>query len=435
MTDDQEGRSHASPRPIRLADERHQGFGGRTRVARAFRHRTFVVLWSSMLVYRVGFWVGSITFQWLVARTTDTSPLMLGLLSFFNLIPMLLLSPLSGVLADRIDRRHIMVVTQAFVAVVAGFLAVLIATGHGDSLPALFTFAFVFGIAMAFNAPANQAAVANAVPREDLGSAISLNAIAMNLSRIAGPALAGPMLIAWGAGPTFGLWALMSLAGAVALGRITFTPYEPEVNTHGVFRRIADGIDHARDRSPALLALALVGAVSALGTSYVAVIAVIAYDTLGQGDRAFTMLVSFTGIGAIIGALFAGHRNLTPSLSHVAWWAAAYGLVQGAFAMSRSLALSLMLIALVGGLNFYVMTSLNTLLQHLIAEAKRGRVMSLFMLAWAGLYPVGSLGLGALGQAVSLPAALLAFALVLSAFSVWVATREPSREMLPIQSG
>ena len=393
---------------------------GRAFVMRAFRRRSFTILWTTMLLYRVGFWVGAITFQWLVARLTDNSPLMLGLLAFFNLIPMLVITPLGGVVADRLDRRQVMVVTQFSMGAVAGLLALLVVVGRADSVVVLFCFAFVFGVVLSFNAPANQAAIANSVPDEDLGSAVSLNAIGLNLARIGGPALAGPIILAWGAGASFGLWALVSLVATVGISRIAFRPYEPEVDSLGVLGRIAQGFEHVRERRHALLALGLVAVVAIFGTSYSSVIAVIAYDTLGQGDGGFTLLFVFTGIGAMAGALVAGARRLPLNLPRLALWAAAYGLVQAAFAMSRSLWMALALIALVGGLNFFLMTSLNVLLQHLAAEAKRGRVMSLFMLAWGGLHPIGSLSLGFVGELISVPTALVVFALVLIGFSLWV---------------
>ena len=386
----------------------------------AFRHRGFTVLWSSMLLYRLGFWIGSITFQWLVARVTDNSPLMLGLLAFFNLIPMLVMTPIGGVVADRLGRSQIMVVTQFFMAAAAGLLTLLVVLGRADSLFVLFSFAFVFGVVLSFNAPANQAAVANSVPDEDLRSAISLNSIGLNLARIGGPALAAPLILAWGAGASFGLWALVSVIAAIGIWTITLRPYEPEADSLGVMARIAQGFDHVRERPPALLALTLVAVVTVFGQSYSAVVAVIAYDTLGAGDRAFTLLVTFTGIGAMLGALAAGTGRLSLSLPRLTMWAVGYSVVQAAFGMSRTLWLSLVLIAVVGGLNFFLMTSLNVLLQNLTAESKRGRVMSLFMLAWGGLYPVGGLAVGFVGELITVPNTLVLFAGVLIVLSLGI---------------
>ncbi len=373
-----------------------------------------------MLLYRLGFWIGSITFQWLVARVTDNSPLMLGLLAFFNLIPMLVMTPIGGVVADRVGRSQIMVVTQFFMAAAAGLLTLLVVLGRADSLFVLFSFAFVFGVVLSFNAPANQAAVANSVPDEDLRSAISLNSIGLNLARIGGPALAAPLILAWGAGASFGLWALVSVIAAIGIWTITLRPYEPEPDTLGVMGRIAQGFDHVRERPPALLALTLVAVVTVFGQSYSAVVAVIAYDTLGAGDRAFTLLVTFTGIGAMLGALAAGTGRLSLSLPRLTMWAVGYSVVQAAFGMSRTLWLSLVLIAVVGGLNFFLMTSLNVLLQNLTAESKRGRVMSLFMLAWGGLYPVGGLAVGFVGELITVPNTLVLFAGVLIVLSLGI---------------
>lgn len=373
-----------------------------------------------MLFYRLGFWIGSITFQWLVARLTDNSPLMLGFLAFFNLIPMLVITPIGGVVADRVGRGQILVVSQFLMSAAAGLLTLLVVLGRAESVAVLFAFAFAFGVVLSFNAPANQAAVANSVPQTDLRSAIALNSIGLNLARIAGPALAGPVILAWGAGASFGMWALVSVMAAIGVSTLTLTPYEPEADSLGVMRRIVQGFEHIRARPPALLALTLVAVLTIFGQSYSAVVAVIAFDTLAQGDRAFTLLVTATGIGAMVGALVAGTGRLPSSLPRLAMWTVGYSMVQVAFGLSRSLWTALFFIALVGGLNFFLMTSLNVLLQHLTAESKRGRIMSLFMLAWGGLYPVGGLAVGFVGELISVPTTLVVFAAVLSVLSLWI---------------
>ena len=381
-----------------------------------------------MLFYRLGFWIGSITFQWMVARVTDNSPLMLGLLAFFNLIPMLVVTPVGGVVADRVGRGQILVVSQFFMSAAAGLLTLLVVLGRAESVSVLFAFAFVFGVVLSFNAPANQAAVANSVPQADLRSAISLNSIGLNLARIAGPALAGPVILAWGAGASFGMWALVSVMATLGISTITLTPYEPEADSLGVVRRIVQGFEHLRDRPPALLALTLVAVLTIFGQSYSAVVAVIAFDTLGQGDRAFTLLVTATGVGAMVGALAAGTGRLPSSLPRLAMWTVGFALVQAALGMSRSLGAALVFISLVGGLNFFLMTSLNVLLQHLTAESKRGRIMSLFMMAWGGLYPIGGLAVGFVGERISVPTTLVVFAAVLAVLSLWIgwAARSPA---------
>ena len=402
-------------------------FAGQVRRSRwvsvlgAFRHRGFTVLWSSMLLYRVGFWVGWLTFQWMVARVTDNSPLMLGLLAFFNLIPMLLVTPVGGVVADRMSRGRILVVTQVFMGVAAGALTLLLVLGRADSVAVLFAFAFLFGVVISFNAPANQAAVANSVPDEDLRSAISLNSIGLNLARIGGPALAGPVILAWGAGAAFGLWAAVSVAAAAGISTITLRPYEPESDAPGVMRRIAQGFEHIRARPPGMLVLKLVAVLTIFGQSYSAVVAVIAFDTLGQGEGGFTLLVTSTGIGALVGALAAGSGRVPSSIPRLAMWAVGFAAVLAALGLSRSLWLSLVLIGLAGGLNFFLMTSLNVVLQNLTVETKRGRVMSLYMLAWGGLYPIGGLAVGFVGEMISVPGALVLFASILAALCLWIA--------------
>ena len=149
---------------------------------------------------------------------------MLGLLSFFSSIPMLVVTPFVGVVADRLDRKRLIIANQASMGVAAAVISYLVITGRAESVLMMFGFSLVFGVGLAFSIPINHAAVANSVPHEDLRSAVSINSIGLNLARIGGPALAGPILALWGPGGTFALWAVAALAGAVAISMITLRP-------------------------------------------------------------------------------------------------------------------------------------------------------------------------------------------------------------------
>src|SRR5262245_52521713 len=174
------------------------GFGQRIllsrrgRPLRALRHHTFALLWGSNVVGFLGFWISTVTFQWLVVRLTDNDALMIGLLYFFMNIPIVLLSPFGGVIADRFDRRRVIVAAQYGTALIAGGLAIAVFTGHA-SLPVVFAAAAGVGTMLALNGPASQAVVANVVPRVDMPSAVSLQSVGVNLARVAGPALAAPL--------------------------------------------------------------------------------------------------------------------------------------------------------------------------------------------------------------------------------------------------
>ena len=390
-----------------------------TSVLRAFRHRSFTVLWAGLFFYRAGFWIGLLTFQLMVARLTDNSPWMLGLLSFFSSIPMLVVTPFVGVVADRLDRKRLIVANQGSMGIAAAVISYLVITGRADSVAMMFGFALVFGVGLAFAIPINQAAVANSVPPEDLRSAVSINSIGLNLTRIGGPALAGPILALWGPGGTFVLWAVGSLAGAAAISMIRLRPYQPEQDTLGVIGRIRKGIEYVRDRPTIMKALVMATMVTVFGSSYMAVLPVVAYDTLDGNDQTFTMMIMLIGLGAMLGALVAGSGRLPLDLSTIMWGGVAFGVVEGLFGLTRTVWAAGILVTIAGGLNFFLLTCLTTLVQTLAEEAKRGRVLSLFVLAWGGLFPFGTLALGALGETITTGYALAAFGSVLVAYSLW----------------
>jgi len=390
-----------------------------TAVLRAFRHRSFTVLWTGLLFYRAGFWIGLLTFQLMVARLTDNSPWMLGLLSFFSSIPMLVVTPFVGVVADRLNRKRLIVVNQGSMGVAAAVISYLVITGRADSVAVMFGFAIVFGVGLAFAIPLNQTAVANSVPPEDLRSAVSINSIGLNLARIGGPALAGPILALWGPGGTFALWGAAALAGAVAISMITLRPYQPEQDTLGVIGRIRQGIEYVRDRPTIMKALIMATMVTVFGTSFMAVLPVVVYDTLGGSDQTFTMMIMLIGLGAMLGAFVAGSGRLPLDLSTIMWGGVAFGVAEGLFGLTRTVWTAGILVTVAGGLSFFLLTCLTTLVQTLATESKRGRVMSLFVLAWGGLFPFGTLALGALGERITTSFALAAFGSVLAAYSLW----------------
>lgn len=401
--------------------------GPSTSTLRAFRHRSFTVLWTGLFLYRSGFWIGLLTFQTMVAGLTDNSPLMLGLLSFFSSIPMLVVTPFGGVVADRLDRKMLIVINQAGMGTAAAIISYLVISGRAESVSVIFALATVLGVGLAFGIPLNQAAVANSVPSRDLRSAVSINSIGLNLARIGGPALAGPILVLWGPGGSFTLWAVVTVLGALAISRITLRPYEPDPDTLGVLGRIRDGITYIRERRTLIRALALASVLTVFGASYMAVLPVVAYGTLGGTDRTFTTLIMLVGLGAMVGAYFAGSGRLPLDMSTIIWGTVTFALAEALLGLARSFWMAAILVPFVGGLNFFTLTCLTTLVQTLAVESKRGRVMSLLMLAWGGLFPIGSLTIGALGELVGTSYALIAFGTVLGAYSFWALAAENNR--------
>ncbi len=368
-----------------------------------------------------------LTFQTMVAGLTDNSPLMLGLLAFFNSLPMLVVSPFGGVIADRLDRKMLIVINQAAMGVAAAIISYLVISGRAESVAVIFALATVLGIGLAFAIPLNQAAVANSVPPKDLRSAVSINSIGLNLARIGGPALAGPILALWGPGGSFSLWALVTLLGALAISRITLRPYTPDPDTLGVFGRIRDGITYATGRPALIRAMAATAVVTVFGTSYMAALPVVSYGTLGGNDSTFTTLIMLVGFGAMVGAFFAGSGRLPLDMTTIIWGAIIFAVAEAMLGMARSFWMAALLVPIVGGFNFFTFTCLTTLVQTLVIESKRGRVMSLLVLAWGGLFPVGSLTIGALGEWLGTSFALIAFGAALGAYGLWALSSESRR--------
>ena len=408
----------SSRAPRFLDSDRGRGF-------RALRHREFALLFVAFVIGQTGFWVSHISLQWVMVQLTDADPFQQGLLFFALFIPALVVAPLAGVVADRLDRRHIVIVAYCTIACWAGALATFTAADVMTPLLAL-GLALGLGTSFAFLSPAMLAGVANAVPEEDLSSAISLQSAANNITRIVGPALAAPILAFAGAEVSFLVYVGAAAVVVVLLARIRFTPYVPDDDRSGIVRRIADGLAHARERRPALPALGLVAVMSVFGVSHVALIPLYARAVLGGDEGTFALIAVVTGFGALIGALVTGYRRSVPTLRTGALSLLAFGAVLGAFAAVDDLGLALVLQFAVGFFYFATMTSLQTLIQHLVDESRRGRAMSLFQVAWAGLVPIGGLLLGSVAGFAGVRWTIGAGAVVCAAYGAVVALRYPS---------
>jgi MFS family permease len=385
----------------------------RTGPLRSLRHAPFLIFWLSFFVSQIGFWMSNVTLQWMTARLTDNDPFSMGLLFFFNLVPLLLFSPWAGVMADRWVRTTVVALSQAAIALLCLVLmAYLILSGSEPRLELIFGFAFLLGTMLAISAPAGQAVVANTVPQSDLPSAIGLQSISLNIARVAGPGAATPMLVVWGARPIFGIYAATSLFTAWSVGRLRVQS-APIVTTGArTWLRVLEGLKHVSERPPAGIALAMVAATSIFGASYVSQLAVFAYDVLKGDDVTFGVLIVATGVGAVGGALATTWRETSPSIQFVAFQMIAMAATLVAFAYAGHLIVVALLAMLVAGLNFSVMTTLNIILQNVIEEHSRGRVMSLYILAWGGLIPIGSLALGSVAGFWNVQSAVTVFALV-----------------------
>jgi len=388
----------------------------------SLRHRNFRLYWSGQLVSLIGTWMQSVAQGWLMHRLTH-SAFWLGLLGFTQFLPVMLLSLWAGAVIDRMDRRRLLYLTQGAALVQAAVLAAVVTAGVARPWMVL-ALAGVFGIINAFDMPTRQSFVVEMVGKEDLGNAIALNSAAFNTARVVGPAVAGILLATVGEGGCFWLNALSYVAVLACLARMDLPKREFFRRGRSLGAGLMDGVRYAWAVRPLRNLLLLLGVTAGIGFQYLLLLPVYARDILHAGPRAYGLLVTAFGAGALLGAVRltekadrAGlRRNLLLGLT-------ACGAGLALFAWSRAIPLSLAAGALAGfGLIVYV-ASTNTLLQLTTEDRYRGRVMSLYTLMFAGTTPIGALGSGAIAQRWGAPVSTTVSAAVMLLGAVLVTWR------------
>jgi MFS family permease len=392
----------------------------RARIFRALYHPNFRLYFAAFFANQIGFWVANIALQGVMVELSGNDPLQIGLLFFCLFSPALLFAPVAGVIADRFDRRRVMLICFIGVALTSGFLAFLSAK---DLLaPAVVLFlAFLMGLGFCLAGPASQAIAANMVHEEELGSAISLQSVVNNLTRVIGPSLAAPLIAAHRFAVAFAIFTVSSALASVLIARIRLPPFVGEKVTEGMFARVQSGWAHARERTPALDALLTASVLSFFGVAHTALIPPFAEEVLAAKD-AFAWIFAATGVGAIAGAVATGFLR-RPSILLATSCLFLYGGALVGFGASRSVAAALIMEAIVGFFYFAVMTSVQTLLQQIVDDSKRGRVMSLFMVAWGGLFPLGALTMGAAARYVGISTAIIGAGVICSAVGAVLSLR------------
>jgi len=368
---------------------------------RALSHVNFRRLWTGQLVVLTGRWMQSVAQGWLVLRLTD-SALHLGLVAFFSYLPVLVFALPAGVAADRLPRRKTLLATQTAGMLLALVLAALTWSGQVRFWHVA-AIGFAAGAASTFEIAIRQTFLQDLVGRDDLPNAIALNSLAFNGARFVGPAIGGVLVGVAGEATVFLLHGLSFVGVLVGVGRIRVAPHVREA-AGSWLREALGGLAWVRQTVPARAFLVLVLVSSVFGLSYSILLPVFARDVLGVGSRGLGALMGATGLGAASGALYLAGRHPAQGRQRLVVTALAVlgaGLV--GFAASRSFALSLGLLFVVGGAMLVQLASSNTQLQLLAPPEMRGRVISLYMLAFMGMAPVGSLFAGLLARAVGAP--------------------------------
>lgn len=385
---------------------------------RALGHRPFRLLFISFLINQTGFWISHISLQGLMVELSANDTRQNGLLFFVMFLPAFLFAPLAGVVADRFDRKKIVLTCYVLVSFCCAVLAFATAT---DWLTPerLLVIAFGLGLCFAFSGPASHAIAANSVTSVDLPSAVSLQSAANNLTRVAGPLLAAPLvamsLFEW----SFTIYLGAALTAAALTAAMRIDRYTPEIEEGGIMARMANGFAHARARRPALPALITVATLSFFGVSHTVLIPAFASDVLGS-PKYFAWLAAATGLGAMVGALRVGRPGRAPSMWRAGRGMLAYGAALAVFSLTTNVAVALSSQLVVGYFYFSVMTSLQTLIQQIVHESLRGRVMSLFQVAWGGLVPFGSLAMGFLAEPFGPPTTILVGAVICAVFGLLI---------------
>jgi MFS family permease len=402
----------------------------RAHIARALRHRNYKLFFSGQSVSLMGTWITRIATSWLVYRLTN-SALLLGVVGFCGQIPTTLLAPFAGVAVDRVNRHRMLVWTQVLSAAQSLALAVLAFSGTITVAWILFL-QVVQGIINAFDTPARQAFVVEMIEdRTDLPNAIALNSTMVNGSRIIGPSVGGIIIAGFGEAWCFTIDAISYLAVIASLLAMRLNAVERRPGEKTLFDDLREGYRYVSGFAPVRTSLLLLALVSAMGMPYTVLMPAMASTVFHGGPHTLGFLMTASGAGAVVGALYLASRRSVLGLGRVMVVATiAFGVGLVVFAASRRLWLALLVLPIVGG-GFMVETaSTNTILQTITEERLRGRVMAFYTLSFLGTAPIGSLIAGVVASRIGAPATIMAGGAACIAGGVWLAARLPSIRQL-----
>ena len=357
---------------------------------RALRHRNFQLFFSGQLISLIGTWMDNIAEAWLVYRLTGSS-LLLGTVAFAGQIPVFLLAPIGGMVADRWNRQRVVIATQASSMVLAGILAVLTLTRR-ITVWEVVVLAALMGAVNAFDIPARQAFLVDMVGREDLMNGIALNSSMFNGARVIGPSIAGILVASIGEGWCFAANSISYIA--VIIGLLLMHVNRAPVETLRVspFEHIVEGFRFVWNTGPIRALLLLLGLVSLVAMPYSVLMPIFAAKILHGNARTLGVLMGATGVGALGGALTLASRTGVKGLGRwVAVACASFGTFLILFSLSRWYLLSVALLVPVGFAMMVQMASSNTLIQAMVPDRLRGRAMAVYSMMFMGMAPMGAL--------------------------------------------
>lgn len=376
-------------------------------IFRSLKYRNYRLFFTGQSISLIGTWMQRIALPWVVYDMTG-SAFLLGVVGFAGQVPTFLLSPVAGVLTDRWNRYRVMVVTQVVSMAQAAALAALsfggvLQVGH------VVVLSIIFGCINAFDVPARHSFVTEMVENpDDLGNAIALNSMMFNGARLIGPSVAGVMLATAGEGVCFLLNAVSYIFVIVSLLLMRVKVKEQRSIKKNIMRELKDGLEYTFGFSPIRHIILLLGVISLMGASYQVLMPVFVREILGGESHTFGFLMAAAGSGALIGAFYLASRNTVVMLDRLIPATAALmaaGLI--GLSLTRSFAVSVILMTIIGLGAMINTASSNTILQTITDDDKRGRVMSFYSMAIMGTAPFGSLLAGWLAKTVSTQGAIL----------------------------
>lgn len=393
------------------------------RTFRALRHSDYRYLLLGTFFSSMGQWVEQVTLGWLVYSLTGSSVL-LGLVNGARSIPFLITGPLGGVVIDRFDRQKLMMGTQAFLMAMTTLLSAIILSGNVEVWH-LFVFTLSTGVAWSLNQPVRNTLVASVVPREDLQNAVGLNAATFNLTRVVGPTIGGVLIAVLGAGGNFAVQSCLYVAVIVTISRMRVPARRSAAQSGSVLRNLQEGATWVwRNHSMrALMALALIPSVTAM--PYMSLMPVFASDVLQVGPSGLGLMLAATGAGALVGALSVASGLRTQrreALQFLALGTMGASLIL--FSQMRDLAPAMLFLAIIGGCQMAYMNTNQAVLQMLIPDQLRGRVMAIYMLN-IGLMPFGTFLAGLITSVVGAPTTVTGMGSICIAIAVIAALIMP----------
>lgn len=425
-----EGTSLSATEPVAA----HDHTGGISHAWRALHAPNFRLFFSGQSISLIGTWMTRIATSWLVYRLTGSAWL-LGTVSFMGQIPTFLLAPFAGVWVDRLNKRDVLVWTQALAALQSLALAALTLT-HRVTVADILALSVFQGLINAFDMPGRQAFMVEMVDdKRDLGNAIALNSSIVNLARLIGPSLAGVVISLKGEGWCFLIDGFSYFAVIASLLMMRIRPVAALERGDTIVQQLREGWQYVSHFLPIKNLLLLFAIISLMGMPYTVLMPVFASQVLHGGPHTFGFLMAAAGVGALVSAvLLALRKTVKGLLKMVPLSAALFGAGLIAFGLSRILWLSLALMLVVGFGMMQGMAASNTIIQTLAPTDKRGRVMSYYTMAFVGMAPFGSLLAGGLAQAIGAPwtVVLTGSCCILGAAWFWQHMKQVREAMRPI---